>query len=389
MDIKFKKRDISVSNPVKIFIVIAAIITSVVFYMMFGSSVPNNQMAGRPPAAVSVLVLKTQTITRHEILPGRIAALKQAEIRPQVNGIIKTRLFEEGAEVNQGQALYQIDDTPYKATVSSKIADFKSAEASLKAVLARQVRYQELLKTNAVSGQAYDDVIAQVDQAKAAVSVAQASVEVAQVNLDYTRVYAPISGRIGKSSVTEGALVTTNQAARLAVITQLDPVYVDISQPGVDAMRLRMEMAGNDNIPVQVILDREHNIVHPEMGVLKFSDVVIDETTGSVSLRALIANPKQTLLPGLFVHAMINLGELQTILVPQRAAIRNASGGLIVWVMDKENKVNIRPITVSGPYNDQWIINGGIEAGETIVIEGFQKIGPGALVRPSPWTASK
>lgn len=376
------------SKPVKIISFIAVIIAAAYWYMLPDGTPVNNPMGQMPPAAVSVLSLDVEKITRQQTLPGRVASLKQAEIRPQVNGIITSRLFEEGSEVTSGQALYQIDDTPFRAELNSKIADLQSEEANLKAKQAREVRYQELIKTNAVSGQAYDDVIAELDQAKASVAVAQAAVEVAQVNLDYTRVYAPIDGRIGKSSVTEGALVTTNQSDSLAVITQLDPVYVDISQPGVDAMRLRMEMADRSDIPVTVILDSEANLRHPDKGVLKFSDVVVDETTGSVGLRALIPNPGQTLLPGLFVHAQIDLGEIDAILVPQRAAIRSANG-LIVWSVDGNNQVNSKSITVSGSYNDQWIVSGGIEAGETIVIEGFQKFGPGATVVPSPWTPSQ
>lgn len=372
------------SKPVKVIAFIAIIAALAYWYFIPQTPLANNPMGQMPPAAVSVLTLDIEKINRQQTLPGRIASLKQAEIRPQVNGIITSRLFEEGSEVARGQALYQIDDTPYKAELNSKIADLKSEQASLKARQAREIRYQELIKTNAVSGQAYDDVIAELDQAKASVAVAEAAVEVAQVNLDYTRVYAPIDGRIGKSSVTEGALVTTNQSDSLALITQLDPVYVDISQPGVDAMRLRMEMADRNNIAVTVILDSEANLLHPDKGVLKFSDVVVDETTGSVGLRALIPNPGQTLLPGLFVHAQIDLGEVDAVLVPQRAAIRSVNG-LTVWVVDGNNQVNMRPITVSGPFSDQWIVSGGIEAGETIVIEGFQKIAPGSTVMPTPW----
>ncbi|MCL4169841.1 UNVERIFIED_CONTAM: hypothetical protein GTU68_045953, partial [Idotea baltica] len=189
---------------------------------------PGGAAGQRPPPAVSVITLETQTINREETLPGRIAAFRQAEIRPQVNGIITQRLFEEGAVVEQGQPLYQIDDVPYKAAFASAQADLVSA--------------QELLKTNAVSGQAYDDVKADLDKAVAAIAVSQAGIEVAQVDLGYTKVYAPISGRIGRSSVTEGALVTTNQAENLTMITQLDPVFVDISQPGVNSMRLRNDM---------------------------------------------------------------------------------------------------------------------------------------------------
>ncbi len=350
-----------------------------------GPGGPGGGMGQMPPPAVSVYQLKTETINREEILPGRISAFRQAEIRPQVNGIITQRLFEEGAFVEQGQALYQIDDVPYRAALASARADLVSAQANLDAATAKEARFAELVKTNAVSGQAYDDVKAELEMAKASIAVAEAAIEVAQVNLGYTRVYAPIAGRIGRSSVTEGALVTSNQSESLTMITQLDPIYVDITQPGVNSMQLRIEMSAASNIPVEIILDSSSGIVHPHKGELKFSDVVVDETTGSVGLRALVPNPDQTLLPGLFVRTKIELGNQPALLVPQRATIRNPQGGLNVWIIDESNQVNPRSITVSGAYGDSWIVSSGIDEGETIVIEGYQKIRPGATVVPSPW----
>ncbi len=376
----------------RLIIIIGAVcvIAAAAWYMMsgqgqMGAAGPGG-MGGMPPAAVSVYQLKTEIINREETLPGRISAFRQAEIRPQVNGIITKRLFEEGSVIEQGQPLYQIDDVPYKAALASAKADLVSAQANLQAARAKEARFKELIKTNAVSGQAYDDAKADLDKAVAEIAVAEAAIEVAEVNLGYTRVYAPISGRIGRSSVTEGALVTTNQSESLALITQLDPVYVDISQPGVNSMRLRTDMVGKSDIPVQVILDTSAGTVHPEKGSLKFSDVVVDETTGSVGLRAVVPNPDQTLLPGLFVRAKIELGERSAVLVPQRATTRNPDGGLTVWTVDENNQANPRPITVAGAYTDQWIIASGIEAGETIVIEGYQKIRPGMTVSPSPWS---
>lgn len=351
-----------------------------------GAGGPGGGMGQMPPASVSVYQLKTETINREETLPGRISAFRQAEIRPQVDGIIKQRLFAEGAVVEQGQALYQIDDVPYRASLASARADLVSAQANLDAATSKEARFAELVKSNAVSGQAYDDVKAELEMARASIAVAEAAIEVAQVNLDYTRVYAPITGRIGRSSVTEGALVTTNQSDSLTMITQLDPVFVDISQPGVSSMRLRSEMSAADNIPVEVILDSTTGMTHPEKGQLQFSDVVVDETTGSVGLRALVPNPDQTLLPGLFVRAKIELGEQQAVLVPQRATTRNPQGGLTLWTIDDTNQVNPRPIMVSGAYGDNWIVAEGIEAGETIIIEGYQKVRPGMTVMPSPWT---
>lgn len=380
------------SNPMKMIIVAGLAIVITAWFMMSESS----QMAGTdqmadpgmgamPPTAVSTYTLKMEVINREEILPGRISAFRQAEIRPQVNGIITARLFEEGAVVQQGEPLYQIDDAPYKASLASANADLVSAQAILRAVTAKEARYEELIKTSAVSGQAYDDVKADLEKSIAAIAVAKAAIKVAQVNLDYTHVYAPISGRIGRSSVTEGALVTTNQSDNLATITQLDPIYVDISQPGEQAIRLRSEMASLSNIPVQLILETSTGLLHPEKGELKFSDVVVNETTGSVGLRALMPNPDQSLLPGLFVRARIELGEREVLLVPQRATIRNPDGNLTVWTVDVENKVNPKAIVVSGAYQDKWIMSSGLSAGETIVIEGYQKIAPGMTVMPSLW----
>lgn len=369
----------------------AVAIGAVAYFMLSGSGGqqgaggPMGAMGQMPPTAVSTYQLTKQTITREEELPGRVSAFRQAEIRPQVEGIITRRLFEEGAFVEKGQALYQIDDTPYKAAVASVRADLVSAEANLKAATAKETRFKELIKTSAVSGQAYDDAIAELERSKAAIAVANANIDVAQVNLDFTRVYAPISGRIGRSSVTEGALVTARQSDSLTTITLLDPVFVDISQPGTRSMQLRSEMAGGAEIPVEIILDSSTGQTHPHMGALKFSDVVVDETTGSIGLRALVPNPDQLLLPGLFVRTKINLGQAEALLVPQRATIRNPDGNLTVWVVDGNNQVNPRPISVSTGYEDQWVVTSGIEEGETIIIQGYQKVRPGATVSPSPW----
>jgi len=380
------------SNKNKIIAVVVVIVVAAGWYMMPSN---NSEMAGgmgpgmgeRPPTGVSVYELKSETINREEILPGRVSAFRQAEIRPQVEGIITKRLFEEGALVEQGQALYQIDDTPYRAAVTSANADLVSAQANLRAATSKEARLRELIKTKAISGQAYDDVKAELDRSVASIAVANAKIEVAQVNLDYTRVYAPISGRIGRSMLTEGALVTANQTDNLTTITQLDPIYVDISQPGEQSMRMRSEVAGRTNIPVEIIIDSVLGTTHAEKGELKFSDVLVDETTGSVGLRALIPNPDQLLLPGLFVRAKIELGDRQAILVPQRATTRNPDGSLTVWTVDENNQVNPRPITVNGASKNQWIVATGITAGEKIVIEGYQKIAPGMTVNPSPWVA--
>ncbi len=341
--------------------------------------------AARPPQAVAVLELKPQTIRFTQQLPGRISPYRQSQVRPQVDGIITARLFEEGADVEEGQQLYQIDDARHKAALNSAKADLASARANVKTVEARAKRYEDLVKINAVSEQEYDDVKAQYDQATAAIAVAQAAVDVAQVNLDYTKVYAPISGRISRSFVTEGTLVTANQAQNLATITQLAPVYIDMQQSGSEAIHLRSRMIGKEIVPVHLILDDKTGKDYPHEGTLKFSEVTMDETTGSIALRALMPNPDGLLLPGLFVRAMLDLGQDDVLLVPQRATIRTPEGGLTVWVVDEEGKAQSRPIQVEQAYKDNWIVTDGLKADDTVIVEGYQKVGPGAPVSPVPW----
>lgn len=368
-----------------VFIALAAL-AAIGWYIMAPSPQMGPGAGQRPPVSVSVLELKSQIISREETLPGRITAFKQAEIRPQVNGIITQRLFEEGAYVEKLQPLYQIDDRPYRAALSSAQANLQSALATAKASEAREERFKRLISNNTVSGQAYDDAKAEFDQAVASISIAEAAVTTAQVSLDYTKVLSPISGRIGKSSVTEGALVTTNQLESLSVITQLNPIYVDINQSGADAMRLRQEIVGK-NIPVSVIIDKDRNIRHLEKGELKFSGIIVDETTGSIGLRAVVPNSNDILLPGLFVHAIIELGEQDVVLVPQRASTRQADGSLVIWILDDDNKAIPKKLVVSGSYQDKWIVTNGAEAGDTVIIEGYQKIRPNMTVSPSVWIA--
>ncbi len=338
-----------------------------------------------PPQSVAVLEIVPQTIGFTRQLPGRVSPYRQSQVRPQVDGIITERLFEEGADVEKGQQLYQIDDARYKAALNSAKADLASAQANVKTVEAKTKRYKDLVKINAVSKQEYDDVKAQFDQANAAIAVAQAAVDVAQVNLDYTKVYAPISGRISRSFVTEGALVTANQAQYLATITQLDPVYVDMQQSGSEAINLRTRMSGKETIPVHLILDEKTGKDYPHNGTLKFSEVTVDETTGSIALRALIPNPDDLLLPGLFVRATLDLGEDQVLLVPQRASVRTPEGRLTVWIVDENGTAQPRAIQVEQAYKDSWIVTDGVKTGDTIIVEGYQKVAPGASVSTVAW----
>lgn len=337
------------------------------------------------PQSVAVLTLEKQKVTFTHELPGRITPYRQSQVRPQVDGIITERLFEEGATVEKGQQLYQIDDARYRAALNSAIADMKSAEANIKSVEARAQRYKDLVKINAVSEQEYDDVTAELDQAKAAVAVAQAAVDVAQVNLDYTKVYAPIAGRIGRSIVTEGALVTANQSQYLAIITQLNPVYVDMQQSGASAMQLRARLVGKGSTSVKLVMDDNKNTQYAHEGTLKFSEVTVNETAGAITLRALFPNPDSVLLPGLFVRANLNLGEDTVLLVPQRATIRSPDGSISAWVVDANNKAQPRNIKVERAYKDSWVITEGLSVGDKVIVQGYQKVGPGSVVSPSPW----
>lgn len=341
--------------------------------------------AAMPPQPVAVLMIKPETVAFSYELPGRAAAYRQSQIRPQVDGIITERMFVEGTDVEKGQQLYQIDDARYKALLNSAKADLASASANVKTVKARAVRYKELVKIKAISQQELDDTISQLHQANAAVAVAQAAVELAQVNLDYTKVYAPITGRISRSFVTEGALVTTNQAQSLAAITQLDPVYVDLQQSSSDATYLRSRLNSKDEISVDLTVNDKFGNDSHHNGSLKFSEVIVDETSGSVAIRALVPNPEGLILPGQFVKATLNLGQSEVLLVPQRATTRRADGSLFVWVVNDNNQAQIRPIKTKRAYKDRWIVSDGLKSGDTIIVEGYLKVRPDAFVSPSPW----
>ena len=345
------------------------------------------QGGGFPPAGpvpVAVVTVQEQNLPLWTELPGRTSAFRVAELRPQVSGIIQKRLFQEGAEVKAGQQLYQIDPASYQAAVQSAQADVAKAQANLKSAQSRATRYGELVNSNAVSRQEYDDAMATLDQAKAQILSAQAALRTTQVSLDYTRVYAPITGRIGKSAVTEGALVTAGQAASLATITQLDPIYVDLSQSSGDVLRLRQQNGGKAATNVQLFPDGADK-PYDHTGTLQFTEVTVDPSTGSIQLRAQFPNPHQDLYPGLFVRARLEQGTRpHAILVPQQALVRNPDGTTIVWVVDADNKVNPRPVTAEQALGNQWLITQGLAPGDNVVVEGLQKIRPGAPVVPTP-----
>lgn len=350
------------------------------------ASVAQGGSGAMPPAGVSVYTVEEKSIVFTKDLPGRVSAVKVAEIRPQVSGIILKRLFTEGSYVKEGQQLYQIDSAPFEAAYESALAELYKAEASLSSAAPKAERYAELVKVGGVSKQENDDVQATFAQAKAAVSAAKAAVTSAKINLGYTKVFSPISGYIGRSSVTEGALVIANQANALATVQQLNNVYVDVTQSAEYILKLRRLFAEGESPDHSKEVELFINgIEYGIKGTLQFSDITVDETTGMVTIRAIFPNPKKELLPGLFVKARVAQSEdSSAILIPQQTAVRQPSGGAVVWVVNSDNIVNPVPVTLGDAYGNSWLVESGLAAGDVIVFEGFQKIRPGAKVNPAP-----
>jgi len=358
----------------------------------------NDKTAGAPPQfpppEVSVLTIAPQRVVLTTELSGRITPHRVAEVRPQVGGIIEKRLFTEGAYVKAGDALYQIDAASYRATFASARATLARAEANLSPLQLKEERFRDLVKIKAVSQQDYDDVMAALKQAEAEVEGSKAAVEVARINLDYTTVKAPISGRIGRSSVTTGALVKAQQDQALATIQQLDPIYVDVTQSSSDLLKLKRNLAsglikndGDQQAPARLVL--EDGTAYAETGTLKFSEVTVDPSTGSVTLRTLFPNPQQLLLPGMFARVILDEGvNEQAILVPQRATSRNPAGEAVVMLVGAEEKVEPRVIKVERTVGDNWLVEDGIKAGDRVIIEGLNgliPVRPGAVVKAVPF----
>ena len=350
--------------------------------------------AAPPPAGppeVSVITIEPKRVEITTELPGRTSAYLIAEVRPQVSGIIQKRVFTEGSDVKAGQVLYQIDPATYQAAYASAKAAEARAEATVIPAKLREERYKELVKIKAVSQQDYDNAFAGLKQAEADLASAQAAVETARINLAYTKVTAPISGRIGKSAVTTGALVTANQPAPLATIQQLSSMYVDITQSNTELLRLQQSLAsgvlkrgGSSQAKVKLLM--EDGTPYPVEGNLKFSDVTVDPSTGSVTLRSLFPNPKQTLLPGMFVRAVVQEGiNEQAILAPQRAVTRNPQGEAMVMVVGAEEKVEPRIIKVERTVGDSWLVSDGLKPGDRVIMEGIQKARPGTSVKAVPF----
>lgn len=342
---------------------------------------------------VGVITIQPERAVLTTELPGRIAPHLIAEVRPQVGGIVQQRHFTEGTDVKAGQVLYQIDPATYRAAFASARAALARAEANLAPARLREERFRDLVKNKAVSEQEYDDANAALLQAEAEVESAKAALETARINLDYTSVKAPISGRIGRSSVTTGALVKASQDETLATIQQLDPVYVDVTQSTADLLRLRQSLASgllkNGGVTqAQVRLLLEDGTPYAQPGTLKFSEVTVDQGTGSVTLRNLFPNPDLLLLPGMFVRAVLEEGvNEQAILVPQRGVTRNQAGSAMVMVVGAEEKVEPRLIKVARTVGDKWLVSEGLKAGDRVILEGIQKARPGTVVKAVPFGA--
>ena len=338
-----------------------------------------------PPPEVSVVTLAPQTVTLTRELPGRTNASVVAEVRPQVNGIIKERLFTEGSVVKAGQPLYQIEDSTHRAAVSSARAQLARAETARTNARALEQRIGELSGTRYVSAQENENAIAAARQAEAEVSAARAALEAATVTLGYARLTSPIDGRIGKSTVTVGALVPANQPQALATVQQLDPIYVDLTQSSSELLQLRRELEAGTlesgaELPVTILL--EDGRPFGQQGTLAFSEVSVDPATGSFGLRVVVDNPDHVLMPGMYVRAEIGSGVRQNaILAPQRGVARDPKGNTSVMVVNAEGLVENRPVTVSRTVGDQWLVEEGLAAGDRVIVEGLQKIQPGIPVQ--------
>jgi membrane fusion protein (multidrug efflux system) len=352
-----------------------------------------SQQAAPKPAIpeVAIVTVSPERVVLTTELPGRTSAYFVAEIRPQVNGIVQERLFNEGSDVKAGSVLYQIDPAPYQAAYNNAVAALARSEANLPPIRLKAERYRELIAIKAISQQDFDNAAAALKQAEADIEYWKATVESARINLGYTRITAPISGRIGKSNVTIGALVKALQDSPLAVIQQLDPIYVDATQSSATLLRLKRNIAsgllkGNGPNQTRVKLLLEDGTPYPLEGALKFSEVTVDSSTGSFILRMVFPNPKQILLPGMYVRAVVQEGEIdRAILVPQQGVSRDPKGNAVALIVDGSSKVQQRMITVDRAIGDKWLVSSGLKPGDQVIVEGVQKVRPGASVKVVPF----
>lgn len=372
------------------------VIISVLLVCFILCSCKKKNPVGPPPIPeVAVITIKTGPVVTTTELVGRTSANLVAEVRPQVSGIIQDCLFTEGSDVKSGQILFKIDPVVYWSALDNAKAALARSEANLPAIQLKVNRLKDLLNDKAVSQQDYDDASAALKQVQADILYWKATVETARINLRYTSVTAPISGRIGRSSVTKGALVTANQPLALATIQKLDPMYVDVTQSTADILRLRRQLQegqldqnGKNQQKVKLFLDDGNE--YPFKGDLKFRDVTVDPTTGSVILRIVFPNPKNILMPGMFVRAIIQEGiRKNAIMVPQQAVSRDTRGNPLALIVDKEGKVQQKQLTLDRAIGSEWLVSSGLEQGDRVIIEGISKVKPGIPVKVVPFENNK
>jgi membrane fusion protein (multidrug efflux system) len=365
--------------------------------VLFGGLILGGCQRREPPPPVipevAIVTVNPERVLLTTELPGRTSAYLVAEIRPQVNGIIQKRLFDEGSEVRAGEVLYQVDPAPYQAVYNNAVAALARSEANLPPIRLKAERYRELIGVKAISQQDFDNAVAALKQAEADIEYSKAIVESARINLAYTRITAPISGRIGKSNVTIGALATAYQGSAFAIIQQLDPIYVDATQSSANLLQLKRNIAagrikgtGPDQARVKLLL--EDGTPYPLEGTLKFSEVTVDPSTGSFILRMVFPNPKHTLLPGMYVRALLQEGVVdRAILVPQQGVSRDPKGNPVALIVDGSGKVEQRMITVDRAIGDKWLVSSGLAPGDQLIVEGIQKVRPGDIAKVVPFEA--
>ena len=369
------------------FILATSILASLALSGCDGSPVAGNPPPRAELEEVGVVTLESQPVTITAELAGRTSAFLVAEVRPRVGGIIQKRLFTEGADVREGDVLYQLDAASYQAAYASARAALNKAEAVLTTSRSKVTRYKELLPAKAVSRQDYEEAAGLAQQAEADVDASKAALETARINLDYTRITSPISGRVGKSSVTTGALVTADQSVALCTVQQFDPMYVDVTQSSASLLHLKQRMAdgsltNGDASPAKVGLKLEDGSTYPLTGNLEFADVTVDQSTGTVTLRSVFPNPDRALLPGMYVRAVVVEGvEEQAILAPQRGITRDTAGNATALVVGEGDKVEAKSLQVATTMGDRWLVTAGLVAGDRLIVEGVQKGRAGMQVK--------
>lgn len=369
---------------------LAAALATVLFLAGCQKDEEQPSAAAFPPSAVAVFTTKAEPLPITNELPGRIAATRIAEVRPRVSGIVIERVFQQGSKVNQGDVLYRIDPAPFRVQVDKAEATLRRAQSVRLQAQQKADRQEQLKKANVVAVQQLDDAVAELATADADVAIAESGLAAAKLDLQYANVTAPISGQIGRALITEGALVSANNSENLATIQQLDPLYADFTQSATDLIRLRKAledgemMSGDQEAEVQLILDDGTSYEHK--GRLLFSEAAVDATTGQVTLRGEFPNPDNDLLPGMYVRVLVQQGvEKDAISVPQQAVQRSNSGQSQVYIVSADNKVEVRNVTLGRTVGTRWQVASGLKAGEKVIVEGFQKIGPGAPVEPTEW----